>query len=133
MAHPIKNIVIADDDIDDLELFEHAMSLTCTNYRLHKAFDGEYLIELLKQLDAAIHLVILDLNMPKRSGKECLGWIRKNAKTANLPVIVLSTSAEAEDKDFCIANGANKYIVKPHSFTVLKNITAKICNGSWLL
>lgn len=126
-----KNIIIADDDRDDIEMFESALSLTCKNYKLHKAMDGEELLLLLERIEDA-DLVVLDLNMPKLSGRDCLLWIRKNKKTADLPVLMFSTSNSGKDKLDCIESGANKYIVKPESFDALKNITVTICNNSWL-
>ena len=122
----MKNILIADDDQEDLELFEIALQDTCKEYRLHKALNGIELLELLEKIDNP-HMVVLDINMPKMSGIECLRWIRQNKKTADLHVLILSTSDSEKDMQACMAAGANYYLIKPYSFSDLKKITAKIC------
>lgn len=128
--HP-RNIILAEDDLDDIIIFKDALSQTCSNYNLQTVEDGEHLIKMLQNMEPP-DLVIIDLNMPKISGLECLKWIRENKKLSSLPVLILSTSSSPADKFNCIKSGADRYIVKPNSFDTMKGITAKICNGSWL-
>ncbi len=130
MSEKIKTIVLADDDADDVELFESALKRVCTQYQVIRARDGEQLLLLLETIENP-DIIVLDINMPKVTGKECLIKIRANPKTAAIPILVMSTSDFKPDIDFCLANGANNYIPKPGDFKKLKEIAATICEGTW--
>jgi CheY-like chemotaxis protein len=59
-------------------------------------------------------LIILDLNMPKKSGINVLDWVRKESPIPTIPVIVLTSSLQDSDIDLAYGHGANAYLVKPH-------------------
>ena len=124
-----KQIVIADDDHDDIEMFQTALLETCPNHTLKVAQDGNTLLELLSGIDRP-YAIVLDLNMPGKSGKQCLVEIRSRKEFEGVPIIILSTSNHDGDIQYCLAKGATKYVVKPRSFPALKNIALNICNGS---
>lgn len=125
----IKNIVIADDDADDVEMFQSAIDETCPDIELSVATDGAKLIKLLEKMPTP-DAIFLDLNMPNKSGKECLEEIRANDDFDDVPIVILSTSNQQDEIKFCLNNGANHYFVKPNSYSGLKNIIESICSGN---
>lgn len=66
------------------------------------------------------NIIFLDLNMPQKNGIECLSEIRNNRQMADTPVFIISTSNSEHFKSEARATGANDYIEKPFSFTILK-------------
>ena len=100
------NILTVDDDKEIVKAIE--IYLGKENYRVYKAYDGE---EALKQIkNNQIHLVILDIMMPKKDGIETLEEIRKDK---NIPVIILSAKSEDIDKINGLNIGADDYVTKP--------------------
>ncbi|HEX8460855.1 MAG TPA: response regulator [Segetibacter sp.] len=127
MAKPIKHIVIADDDFDDIEMFQSAVDETCPDIELTVANDGAHLLSLLETISTP-DAILLDLNMPCKTGKECLIEIRTKSEFDDVPIVILSTSNRRDDIDYCLENGANEYIVKPDTFEDMKNIVQNLCD-----
>ena len=128
MKTEIKNIVLADDDQDDVEMFQTAIEESCTKLELTVASDGLALILLLEKIPTP-DAIFLDLNMPGKSGKMCLEEIRSNDNFKKVPIIILSTSNHKSEIDFCLNNGANRYFVKPNSYKGLISIIEIMCKG----
>ena len=100
------NILVVDDDKEIVKAIE--IYLERENYQILKAYDGE---EALKQLqENEIHLILLDIMMPKKDGIETLTDIRKEK---NIPIILLSAKSEDIDKIHGLNKGADDYISKP--------------------
>ena len=97
------NILVVDDDRDIVESI--AIFLANENYNILKAYDGLEAIEILN--DNEVHLMILDIMMPKLDGIKTLVKLRESK---NIPVILLSSKSEDTDKIFCLAAGADDYI-----------------------
>ena len=129
MPISIKHILIADDDQDDVEMFESAVLETCPDLQLTVAYDGEKLLSLLPNIPVP-DAIVLDLNMPLVGGKECLMQIRSQSTFNHVPVIIFSTSRQQADIEYCLAKGANHYIVKPNTYSALRVIVEKLCEGS---
>lgn len=125
----IFKIMIADDDADDRDLFEDA--ITDANASVDSASDGFELMQMLKNGLTLPDCIFLDLNMPEKSGKECLQEIRGHERLKHVPVIVYSTSSSKKDIDDTFELGANLYITKPNSFTELKNTVKSILLLDW--
>src|SRR5688500_12445913 len=71
-------------------------------------------LEAIEQLAVApINLMVLDLNMPDMHGLEVLGFVRANQKFHNIPIIVLTTRADAASRDAAAQAGATRYLTKP--------------------
>jgi CheY-like chemotaxis protein len=128
MPFPIKHILVADDDADDVEMFQSAVDEICPNLQVTVATDGVKLITLLNKISTP-DAIFLDLNMPLKTGKECLKEIRKENKYNSTTIVILSTSGHNADIDYCLVNGANHYFVKPRSYVDLKTIVQKLWNG----
>ena len=85
-----------------------------------------------KDLPTPPRLVLLDLKMPKVSGLEVLKRMRSHPRTKNVPVVVLTSSAERRDLAEAYASGANSYIRKPVDLEDFNRIMSGICSY-WLL
>ncbi len=123
------NILLADDDLDDRNFFEKALSELPVAVTLSTVNNGEQLMEyLLENADQLPDVLFLDLSMPRKTGFECLAEIKENEKLNNLTVIMFTTSftrgAELEEnlKSTLIKMGAADYIRKPGDFNELKMV-----------
>jgi CheY-like chemotaxis protein len=132
MSESNKKIILAEDDDDDVDFFEVALSECCNDCELLVAKNGNELTDILRQ-NPAPFAIVLDLNMPLVSGKESLVKIRSQKAYDKIPVIILSTSNDKKDKQFCLSNGATDYLVKPGSFSGLKEMILKLCNGGYII
>jgi CheY-like chemotaxis protein len=116
-------ILLADDDADDRELFEEALSDIHPNAILTTAQDGEELMFILKNYHKP-DLLFLDLNMPRKNGKECLHEIVKHPELKKIPIIIYSTSVNPTDIEETYRLGALLFFRKPNSYDELKrNVT----------
>ncbi|MFN4258307.1 MAG: response regulator [Gemmataceae bacterium] len=129
MSHPEKlvEILMADDDPDDRLLTARALH----EYRLKNGIrfvaDGEELMDYLhrrgKYADPATSptpgLILLDLNMPKKDGREALAEIKADPELRKIPVVILTTSKAEEDILRSYDLGVNSYITKPVTFQEL--------------
>ena len=121
-----KSIVIADDDEDDIELFKSMALQFCPDLNIDTVENGDKLMHLLEH-SSVPNIIVLDLNMPYKSGKECLLEIRSSEKFKDVKIFILSTSDHTEDIQFCMSKKADNYFVKPSSIEGLKSIIAHIC------
>ncbi|WP_419149045.1 response regulator [Pseudoalteromonas 'SMAR'] len=122
-AEPIQ-ILMADDDEDDRLLAQDAMeeSRVLNAFRFVK--DGVELLEYLRnegqfadtQQYPRPNLILLDLNMPRMDGREALQELKKDPNLRAIPVVILTTSKEEEDKLKGYDLGAASYITKPVDF-----------------
>ncbi len=123
----IVSLIVAEDDKDDQLLIREAFEECEIDTKdILFADDGEELMALLPDVDNETTLILLDLNMPRKDGREVLKEIRANEKTRHIPVIILSTSGSLEDVKFTYKHGANTYFTKPSTFTELVSLCALI-------
>ena len=121
------NILLADDDTDDCIFFKEALAELIISTSLTTVHDGEQLMQsLTNEANELPHILILDLNMPRKNGFECLSEIRQNKKLKVLPVVIFSTSFEQEVVDRLYKNGANYFIRKPSVFLQFKEIILNV-------
>ena len=123
------NILLADDDADDCFFFEKALREIPIPTQLTMVNNGERLMDYLsKNQEQLPDVLFLDLNMPRKSGFECLTEIVENSKLKDLPVIMFSTSYTMDPNyeqsmiDVLYKLGAQDYIRKPGDFTKLKEL-----------
>jgi len=126
-------ILMADDDADDRFLVQAAFEDNDLINRIVFFEDGEQLLEyyIADNSQEIPHLILLDLNMPKRDGREVLKVIRKNEKWDQVPIIIFSTSNAPDDIFTSYQLGANCYIVKPSSYEELKDLILRV-HKFWL-
>jgi DNA-binding response OmpR family regulator len=117
-------IFLIEDDIDDIELLQEALG--GISHDMHIANDGDAAIELLKSGTIDPDIIILDLNLPKIHGREVLLEIKSLDTYHRTPLVILTTSSATEDISYAYENGANKYLIKPHTADELKAIVKTI-------
>ena len=124
------NILMADDDVEDIELIEEAILNIEPEATLHKFCNGHAAIEYLHSApdDDLPCLIILDYNMPELKGSEVLSLMKSKKRYATIPKIVLSTSNAHMHQHECINNGAAEYIVKPDNMKALQGLAKKLLN-----
>lgn len=116
-------LLLADDDEDDCLFFKESLDALPIASQLTTVYNGEQLMQLLaKTTDKLPDVLFLDLNMPRKSGYECLSEIKLDPKLKQLPVIILSTSFEQAEVDQLCANGAQLCIRKPAQYSQLKGL-----------
>jgi CheY-like chemotaxis protein len=131
-------ILMADDDADDRLLAKDALSECRLANDLHFVENGEELLDYLrgrgkfaKLADAPRPgLILLDLNMPKKDGREALREIKADPELRKIPVVVLTTSKADTDIGCIYELGANSFISKPVSFDSLVEVM-KILGRYW--
>ena len=126
MSTPAKicTILMADDDAEDHLLVRDALRETGLNHDLRVVSDGEELLDYLhgrakyRTLPDLPRpdLVLLDLNMPKKDGREVLQEIKADGAWQRIPIVVLTTSTADDDVGFSYDMGASSYITKPVTF-----------------
>lgn len=115
-----KNILLVDDDVDDRDLFAEALSILDPSIQLTTKRDGEEMMDHLGKDIAPLDIIFLDLNMPKKNGKECLLELRANEVYKDIPIVVYTTSLNPTDIEETYKHGANFFLRKPNSFEELK-------------
>jgi CheY-like chemotaxis protein len=118
-------ILLADDDPDDRDLFEEAAGVLSQDISMTMAKDGVQLMEILLSHTPLPDMIFLDLNMPKKNGKECLHEISLHKRLRNVPIIIYTTSLNPIDIDDTYTAGAFRFFKKPNSFEELKDILSK--------
>lgn len=129
-------ILMADDDEDDCLLASEALAESRLPNKLYIVRDGEELMDYLYRRGQYTEecnsprpeLILLDLNMPKKDGREALKEIKADSYLRNIPVVVLTTSRAEEDIVYSYSLGANSFIVKPMSFACLVKVMKSIEN-----
>lgn len=116
------NILIAEDDDDDYFLIKEAMTEAHVVNPVRRVKDGEELMSFLfdnqKEKRPAFHpgLILLDLNLPRKGGREALEEIKSNTQLRKIPIIVLTTSNAKEDISQSYDLGVNSFVQKPLRF-----------------
>lgn len=129
---------MADDDADDRLLAKDALTECRLTNELHFVENGEELLDYLfrrgrysQQVDSPRPgLILLDLNMPRKDGREALKEIKADPDLRKIPVVVLTTSKADTDIGRIYELGANSFISKPVTFDSLVNVM-KIIGKYW--
>ena len=128
---PLK-VVLADDDEDDRSMFKEAIEEIPIHTNLLMFNNGQELMKYLKLPGIELpDLVFLDLNMPIKSGMQCLKEIRCNPALKDISVAIYSTSSSERDIEATFVNGANIYLNKPNNFNKLQESIEKVLQINW--
>ena len=110
------SILIADDDPDVQELLQ--IALDAPDFRLTAVNNGQAAIDSFKH--ARPDLVILDIQMPEKTGTEACMWIKEHTKNSFVPVILLTSQKETQQKVHGLSVGADDYVTKPFALPELE-------------
>jgi CheY-like chemotaxis protein len=123
------HILLGEDDNEDILFFELAVRLLPVAVLLTTAENGEKLMEMLEKIFPDI--IFLDINMPCKTGRECLREIRANKKYDNIPIIMYTSYQNEENIEDCFRKGANLYLVKPNNIRELVDRIGMILSIDW--
>ena len=123
-------ILMADDDDDDFLLAKKALRESKLLNVLHRVKDGEELLDYLNRRGAYENsqeykrpgVILLDLNMPKKDGREALKEIKSDPALRDIPVVIFTTSKTEEDIYRSYQFGVNSFITKPVTFDGLLKV-----------
>ncbi len=129
-------LLLVDDDDDDVRFIEKTIKTTVPKALVLRAKDGLEAMAMLRceapyNQSPRPSLVLLDLNMPRMNGYEVLQAVKSEPELKSIPVVVLSTSDDAEDVAKCYALRANSYVVKPAQLSRFREVVQAIGNF-WL-
>lgn len=125
-------ILLADDDEDDRLFFKDAFEEIKIQTDVDFVHDGMQLMDHLNDTNNKLpDILFLDLNMPKKTGKECLIEIKKSDRLKDIIIAIYSTSSSEEDIEDTFIQGANIYIKKPSDFNTLKKIINEVVTVNW--
>jgi CheY-like chemotaxis protein len=123
-------IVLVEDNPADVLLLREVLASNQIKSCLFVAPDGDEAIRFIDEIDTTQmpcpHLVILDLNLPRKSGFEVLAHVRSSEKCQQTPVVILSSSEAAKDREQATRLGASSYIRKPSTLKDLTSIGEKL-------
>ena len=112
-----KRLLIVDDEVDLVDMIK--FRLEANGYEVLVANDGQQALETARKEKP--DLMILDLMLPKMDGYKVCGLLKKDARYANIPIILFSAKAQEDDKKLGQEVGADAYISKPFEPEVLLN------------
>ena len=131
---PQKNILLAEDNPDDIELARRAFQKVNINNNIVVTHDGAETLDYLngqgkyhgRNTEDLPRIIILELKMLKVHGLEVLKYVRENQQTKYIPVIILTSSQDTKDVIRSYELGANSYIVKPINFLKFSEVVQQI-------
>jgi CheY-like chemotaxis protein len=126
-------LFLGEDDIEDEEFFTEIILEISPDIILSVAKNGNEMMRLLESENTLPDFIFLDLNMPIKTGLECLSEIRSNEKWKDIKIIILSTSSHQEQIKEVYKMGAELYLQKPNSYSAYKDILSKCLQMDWYL
>jgi len=116
-------ILIAEDDKGHFELVKRNLWLNCINNEIIHFKDGQEILDFLfntgqgqQRTEGESYILLLDIRMPKVDGYEVLKKIKDDQTLKNIPVIMLTTTSDANEVDRCYEMGCSFYMVKPVNY-----------------
>jgi CheY-like chemotaxis protein len=114
-------VLMADDDEEDCFLATEAFSKSGAEATFSCVEDGDELMDRLSdrsrsEIEALPSLILLDLNMPRKDGREVLLEIKAEPALRHIPIVILTTSRDERDISFAMKAGAKRFITKPATF-----------------
>ena len=126
----LRELLLVEDNPGDVLLVEEALEQLALPCRLSVARDGAVALEML-QGGARPELILLDVNLPKRSGFDVLKELKQDAELRHIPVIVLTSSKADRDVRLAYDLHANAYVCKPSDFDGYVSLVRRIADF-WL-
>ncbi len=131
MARKEINILLVEDNPGDIRLVREALGECGMDHRLEVAVDGVAALEYLRREKSSLNgslpdLILLDLNLPKRDGREVLMEIKGDADMRRVPVVIFSSSKAEADILSSYNHHANCYICKPLDLDAFIEVVGQI-------
>lgn len=129
-------LMLVEDSPADVRLAQEVFRDAGFRHRLHVARDGEQALRMLRREGEHARLplpdlVLLDLNLPRRDGREVLREVKGDPRLRQIPVLILSTSKAERDVVECYQSHANAYLVKPVDLEEFERLASMI-RDCWL-
>ena len=109
----MSRILLVEDNQADAILIQEALRHADVRHEVDVVTDGVQALEHLRAAEVPPALVLLDLNLPRKDGREVLAEVKSDPDLRSIPVIVLTTSSAPPDVAFAYRNHANSYVRKP--------------------
>jgi CheY-like chemotaxis protein len=107
-------IIVLEDSDEDYDTVQEAAKQSGLSNLFHRAVNGDECLSVLRnEVMLRSTMVLMDLNTPGMDGRETLAEIKRDPVLRNVPVVVLTTSNNPRDLQYCYVAGANAYHVKP--------------------
>ena len=128
---PLHDVLLVEDDPGSVLITREAFEVTRAPGNLHVVGDGELAMAFLHQAHGFAgaprpSLILLDINLPRRSGLEVLAEVKASEKLLTIPVVMLSTSQDEADVLRSYQLHANAYIAKPTTFDLFTEAIAQV-------
>lgn len=111
------NILYAEDDLDDIELFREGLNGLETHHNLSVIRYGHEVLDRVRH--EIPDLIFMDYNLPGCDGSECVQLLKADPKVRHIPIVMYSTSSPEFAVDRCFARGAARYLIKPVDYPAL--------------
>ncbi len=121
-----KKILLLEDDVVDIMTNQRAFKQVNISNELVVQENGEQGLNYLNNCDDLPGIILLDINMPKMNGIEFLGHLKKNEAWSQIPVVVLTTSKDQNDKLETFKLGISGYMIKPVGYDDFKKMLTAI-------
>lgn len=128
---PLK-VMLAEDDKDDQELFIDALDAADVVSEVVTVENGQQLVDALKdESQSNPDIIFIDIDMPRKGGKQALEEIKSDKALRDIPAVMLSTWAHPADIDDTFDKGADLYVQKPNSFSGFVQLLKKVFFLHW--
>lgn len=124
------NVLLVEDETEEKNFFVRGLEKLQLPHKISWARSYTELFTML-ETDPEFHLIIIDLGMPGKSGKECLSEIKAHEKYKTIPVIIMTVSKNEADINEVYAAGAHYYAIKPYSEGNYLETLRKIFSIDW--
>ena len=128
-----KEILLVEDSSSDAKMVMMALNKSSRRKRVISSMDGAEAMDYLKKLKdgAKPHLILLDLNMPKKNGLQVLAECKGDARLKSIPIVVFTTSEFGNEAKRCYELGANSFISKPFELDAFQR-AIELIEDYWL-
>jgi len=116
-----KNCLLVDDDKDDQDIFRFALNKVHPEFSCVFAENGESAIRILQQKWTSPEFIVMDINLPRLNGLDCLAAIKKIHELREIPVFMYSTCGQTEIIEKCMSLGASGFYTKTSNLSDLEN------------